>query len=329
MQEFGLYTLKQSYFNDFGKIDPSLNGLKLELRPFVCIKTKTSSGMTNWLIPLASINPNKPGFKDKNFRYKTYQALERDDEIRAIKVISDITKRSLDPQFKTIIEYYNIIPVKHKYCSKYIDNKNKKHIVINDASLCNQIKKNFKLVLKEKRKGKEIGFIAKKIEAGEVMYKNYGKKIKEIGQELYKNHYRLIKENAQRKAQAQSDKTEKEINHIVKKEIATGKMEDAKKIAAIMSFKELDQPLRCYLCLPSEKFITKNEKEEDCVKIKVVNIKKPSLKIEKQIVPIKYLKTKMIGDGLFVTHVADQLITDFKFQLKQVTSSTKKVIIKK
>ena len=329
MKEFGIYKLRQTYLDDFVKIDKSLSDLKIKERPFVCIKVKNNDSFVNWMIPLASINPKADNYNNKSSKYKSYQFLEKTEKIKAIHIVGDILGTSSDSNFKSVIEYYNALPVKSKYCSKYTKKSDDSHIVVNDMSLCKRIKKNFNMVLDKKKQKKEVGFIKIKIEKGEKQYRDYGKKSIEISKELYKKHFDLIKQNAQRKAQAQSNKTEKEINHIVKKEAADGKLGDAKKIAATMSFKELDQPLRCYLCLPSEKFITKNEKEEDCVKIKVANIKKPSLDSEKQIVPIKYLKTKMIGDGLFVTHVADQLVTDFKFQLKQVISSTKKVIIKK
>ena len=214
MKEFGLYTIKQSYIDKVSRIDPNIVDMKGTKRPFICIKDNEQK---NWLIPVASIDPGKEQeYKKKVSKYKNFLSLDKkqaiDDSnpmLRAIHIVGDITKLRKDENFRSVIEYYNIIPVKHKYCKKY-KNYNHNHIVLSDPKLCKMVKKVFRLNLSERQKGNFVGFIKHKIALGEKDYKDYPIRSIEIREVLYKEHTKRLRKDAERKEVARQRTEEKQ-----------------------------------------------------------------------------------------------------------------------
>lgn len=197
MKEFGLYVVKPNYISQFSSVDNSLQGLKGGARPFICVKI--SLDKQNWVIPIASLNPDAPDYKKKLAKYSDFYRLDKKQSqkdnrpyARAITFFSDLTGLQTNPKFQSVVEYYNALPIKHKYCKKYRD-KTGKHIVITDEQTKTIIKKVFKENIAAKLKGEEVGFIKAKIEEGRTDFANYPKKSLEIREELYKDHIALKK----------------------------------------------------------------------------------------------------------------------------------------
>lgn len=206
MKEFGLYKIKPSYLQRFGAIDASLSQIKGSFRPFICVKLSISG--ENWLVPIASINPADQDYVKKVNKYtdllridKMQAAKDKNCHARAIDIFKDLTGLQTDPNFRSIVEYYSALPVKHKYCLKYRD-KSGKHIVINDPITQIRIKRAVIENIKAKKQGKEVGFIKAKLEEGKTYFTNYQKKSLQIREELYKEHFALRKQEQERKARA-------------------------------------------------------------------------------------------------------------------------------
>lgn len=211
MKEFGLYTIKQKYIDEFSKIDDGLLSLKNN-RPFICIKVTEEK--RNWLVPVASIDPSKSDYQSKNNKYKDFVAadkkqagIDKNMYARAIHIVKDITGLHSDPNFLSVIEYFNVIPIKHKYCKKYRDDK-KQHIVVTDRKLKEAIKKATIVNIKAAKREKFIGFLKAKINEGFINFKNYPKKCMEIGKALYKDHIALLKAEKEEKERAERQKAE-------------------------------------------------------------------------------------------------------------------------
>ncbi len=206
MKEFGLYVLKPNYITQFSTIDNSLQGLKSGARPFVCIKVSASG--QNWLVPFASLNPAAPDYNKKMAKYSAFYKLDRAQAnkdnrpyARAIMIFKDLTGLQSDPNFQSVVQYYNALPVKHKYCKKYRD-KSGQHIVITDPRIRIAIKKTLCENISAKKKGEEVGFIKAKIAAGALDFANYSKKSIQIREELYKEHFALQRAEKKKKERA-------------------------------------------------------------------------------------------------------------------------------
>ena len=207
MKEFGLYVLKPNYIAQFSTVDASLQGLKGATRPFVCIKISLEK--QNWVIPIASLNPAAPDYNRKLAKYSDFYKLDKEQAkrdnrpyARAITIFKDLTGLQSDPNFQSVVEYYNALPVKHKYCKKYRD-KSGKHIVITDEQTRTIIKRVLKENMAARVNGEEVGFIKAKIEAGRTNFSNYPKKSLQIREELYKEHIALKQADKEKKVRAQ------------------------------------------------------------------------------------------------------------------------------
>lgn len=225
MKEFGFYTVNQSYINKMLLVDPSIAGLKGSIRPSICVKDNNGR---NWLIPIASLDPNDPNYPKKLSKYKDFLTIDKqqakDDNnelLRAINIFNDLTGLKTDSRFRSIVEYYNAIPVKHKYCKKYRD-RNHSHIVLADPKLRIRIKKSFRLNLGERIKGKQVGFIKYKINHNNTFFETYPKKCIEIQSELYKEHTERLKKNIERKTigrqRAEEKQEKKELRQTVRQQ---------------------------------------------------------------------------------------------------------------
>lgn len=225
MKEFGFYTVKKNYIDKFLAVEPNLGDLKSEYRPFLCIKI--SVAQQNWLIPIASINPAAPNYFNKVDKYRNFADLDKEQArkdgnqfARAINIFRDLTGLQDNPKFMSVVEYYNAIPVKHKYCKKYRD-RTRKHICIEDTKLREVIKKTLVVNIKAKLRGEEVGFIKAKIAEGQTNFVNYSKKSLEIREELYKEHFALLKAEQKRKQLSEQRIAEaarkKELKNSVKK----------------------------------------------------------------------------------------------------------------
>lgn len=228
MREFGLYTIKQRYIDEFSRVDEGLLSLKNN-RPFICIKVTAEK--RNWLIPVASINPANSDYVTKANKYRNFSELdkkqaEQDGNLyaRAIHIVKDLTGLQSDPNFLSVIEYYNAIPVKHKYCRKYRDSA-RNHIIITDAKLKQVIKKALIVNIKAKKRGQHIGFIKAKINEGKDNFRNYPKKSLEIGEALYEEHIALQRKEKEKNARSEQRSAElarkKELKNVAKEIAAT------------------------------------------------------------------------------------------------------------
>lgn len=211
MKEFGLYTIKQKYIDEFSKIDESLKFLKSN-RPFICIKV--TAERRNWLIPVASINPDSSDYITKANKYRTFAELDKQQakqdgntNARAIHIVRDLTELQKNPDFLSVIEYYNALPVKHKYCKKYRDDK-RNHIIISDPKLRKEIKKSLIVNIKAMKKGEQVGFIKAQINEGYINFKNYPKKSIAIGEALYKDHIALKKAEREKRERVEQQRAE-------------------------------------------------------------------------------------------------------------------------
>ena len=212
MKEFGLYTIKQSYIDKFSLVDPGIADLKGTKRPFVCVKDRNGR---NWLVPLASINPNDASYAAKMAKYRDFlrldkQQAEKDNNplMRAIHVVEDLTGLHAKGYY-SVIEYYNAIPVKHKYCKKYRDSR-RQQIIVSDKARQRTIKKVLKLNLAERSQGRYVGFIKNKISNGYSNFETYSKQCIEIRSELYKDHTKRLRQDAERKEVARQRAEEKQ-----------------------------------------------------------------------------------------------------------------------
>lgn len=247
MREFGLYTIKQRYIDEFSRVDEGLSSLKNN-RPFICIKVTAEK--RNWLIPVASIDPSKSDYVSKNNKYRNFSELDKrqarqDGNLyaRAIHIVRDLTGLQSDPNFLSVIEYYNAIPVKHKYCRKYRDSA-RNHIIITDANLKEAIKKALIVNIKAKKKGQHIGFIKAKINAGKEDFRNYPKKSIEIGEALYEEHIALQRAEKERIARSEQRNEElarkKELKNATKEITATAPMLTSSDNLIIANIKKCD-----------------------------------------------------------------------------------------
>lgn len=210
MKEFGLYVIKKNYIDRFSSIDESLKEMKGTIRPFVCIKVTVDK--LNWLIPIASLNPDAVDYQTKREKYlnlfkldRQQATIDKNQYARAITIFDDLTGLQQNPEFKSIVEYYNALPVKHKYCKKYRD-KSGKHIIITDEKTKKFIKKAATENIRAKRNGQEIGFIKAKIAAGRTNFLTYSKKSIEIFNELYKEHIALQAAEKERARRSEEQK---------------------------------------------------------------------------------------------------------------------------
>ena len=244
MKEFGLYTIKQSYIDKFSLVDPGIADLKGTKRPFVCVKDRNGR---NWLVPLASINPNDASYAAKMAKYRDFlrldkQQAEKDNNplMRAIHVVEDLTGLHAKGYY-SVIEYYNAIPVKHKYCKKYRDSR-RQQIIVSDRARQRTIKKVLKLNLAERNQGRYVGFIKNKISNGYSNFETYSKQCIEIRSELYKDHTKRLRQDAERKEvarqRAEEKQRKKELRQTVRQQTAISEaapMSREQQIAALIS----------------------------------------------------------------------------------------------
>lgn len=210
MKEFGLYVIKQNYIDKFSLVDESIKGLKGNVRPFLCVKVTVDK--LNWLLPIASLNPSSPDYKRKLSKYSDFLNLDREQAkkdnkpyARAITLFKDLTGLQANPDYRSIVEYYNAIPIKHKYCRKFRD-KNKKHIVIQDEKIRTIIKKSAIENISAMMKGEKVGFIKAKIDNGKTSFSTFSKKSIEIFNELYKEHIALQAAEKERARRSEEQK---------------------------------------------------------------------------------------------------------------------------
>lgn len=238
MKEFGLYTVKQSYIDKVSAVDSSIAGLKGTARPFICVKDRNGR---NWLIPVASLDPNAPNYSKKREKYEDFIYLDRKQAhedgnqlLRSIHIFRDVTGLHTDNEYKNVLEYYNIIPVKHKYCKKYRDYK-RNHIIL-DPQLQPTVKKTFRLNLAARRQGRYVGFVKYKINHGYKNFENYPKKCLEIREALYAAHNarlaNIVEKRQRSRERAEQDQHKKEIRAAVRQMTSVSREQQ---VAALIS----------------------------------------------------------------------------------------------
>lgn len=171
MKEFGVYSLKPTYLQEFIGVENQLAALKLSARPFVCVKLKEGDGqLKNWLIPLSSVNPDSPNYIDRLRKHNAFNALDKHHTVYAMDIFDDVLKNG-KRGFKDVAWYYNALPVKGEYCIPYKD-KTDKHIFV-DKTVGAKMRQRLKDYLQERKRSPYVGFIKSLIEQGKENFKNY------------------------------------------------------------------------------------------------------------------------------------------------------------
>jgi|GEM_PF-3074774 len=199
MKEFYIYTLKQSYIDKYGKIEPELFNSKGTVRPFICVK---DTGGHNWLIPVTSLDPNKPNYEHKSKIIAIQSKSEANLDVKVLARLPDILGKSKSG-FESVLTYYKTIPVKHKNIQPYFNTKGQHAKAQLDAKTLKVIKTNFNKYMANYFKGKPSGFLigycaGKNPEQVKKILSNYYYKSKEIRRELYNIHLARIKKKKEK-----------------------------------------------------------------------------------------------------------------------------------
>ena len=155
MKEFGIYTAKDKYIDDFQDIaNKSFDDkhLKIINRPSVCIKL----GGQNWLVPLSSIDPRKENYEKRYETQHKYNEHDKENPPFAMDIWDDLAKTGV-VGYESVVQYFNAIPIKHKYSKKYRQKKIG-HVVV-DKSIGNTIKRRLIRYLKVTAQNRLTGFI--------------------------------------------------------------------------------------------------------------------------------------------------------------------------
>jgi hypothetical protein len=198
MKEFGLYTVKQSYIDEFSHIYKNLSEYKGTLRPFICVKLNGH----NWLIPVTSLNPQANNYSARLKKYIDFYALEKDSPIKTFHFFRSITRLRTHPDYRDVVLFYGAIPVKHEHCNKYRD-RSDSHIVL-EKQHQSLVKGSLIKYLKASYKDNYIGFIGVRVREGRSNFATYPADWRALRAALYEKHNRIIKANEEKKRNAEA-----------------------------------------------------------------------------------------------------------------------------
>lgn len=212
MKEFGVYIVKREYLDKFKCVENKLSQLKIPNRPFICVKLGNSK--TNWLIPLSSINPESKEYLDRFRKQKHYNYLDNQNPPKAMDIYDNLLGKNIRG-FKDVVQYYNAIPIKHKYCEKFRNEKGA-HIVL-DKEIGTRIKKRSNHYISYVKNGKLTGFIKHFVSKGNNDYKLYPINFISLTKALYEDHYKKIYRDKLHKQSHQENREIKEHKKELKK----------------------------------------------------------------------------------------------------------------
>ena len=189
MKEFYIYSLKQSYIDEFSEIEPKLLESKGRTRPAICLKDSRGQ---NWLLPMTSLNPDNPNYFNKVQIINAQTAMEQNMDTKAIMRFDNLLGNSKNPDYEDVLTFYKAIPVKDKNVIPYqLRGKHKKTSLDDDA--LKAIKDNFISYMSRYYKGKWSGFLFEYAKRDRNAPDKYQVKAKAIKHELYKGYYAQLK----------------------------------------------------------------------------------------------------------------------------------------
>lgn len=195
MREFGVYRVSIEFVQKYQGVVNKLNELKIPRRPFVCVKLNDQ----NWLIPLSSINPQNSNYVNQFKKQRDYNYWDNQNPPKAMEIFDDILGTNIKG-YKSVAQYYNAIPIKHKYCKKFLKHDGT-HLVV-DKQIGNRLKGQLINYIKSTKDKQLTGFIKYFVEKGKQIYRMYPIDIHALRGELYKKQIALKKirrENSQGK----------------------------------------------------------------------------------------------------------------------------------
>ena len=193
MKEFGIYIVKKNFERKFSKISNKNfdeENLKLLKRPCVCVKL----GGRNWVVPLSSIDPTQDDYIERLGKQSYYEKLDDENPPKAMRIFNDLANTGISG-YKSVAQYYNALPMKHKYCRKYLDKTGNQPIL--SKKIGNEIRGHLINYLSTVKAGKLTGFIKHRVEVeGLAGYKNYPINCTDFMREMYKE---FLAQQAQKK----------------------------------------------------------------------------------------------------------------------------------
>ena len=214
MEEFGIYTARSNYVRRFQHVANKSfdsNTLKITKRPSVCIKANGQY----WLVPLSKIDPRDNDTAHAETQ-KTYNKHDKNNPPYAMDITDDLTNTGIK-DYKSIVQYYNVIPVNDCYCRKYMDHEGK-HAFVPDA-FRGKIKGNLINYLQEVKEGRNTGFIKFYVEVrGKTKYHSINSY--QLLDELNKNQVNNATKPASNLYQDLSNVTQSDLSGYVGKESA-------------------------------------------------------------------------------------------------------------
>ena len=212
MKEYGVYAVKREYRDKFLATANKLAEMKIPYRPFVCVKL----GGKNWLIPLSSINPESADYRQRFHKQVDYNIVDNQNPPKAMEIFSDVLNTKIRG-FKNVAQYYNAIPVKHEYCSKY-RNKQGEHIVV-DERVGKKMKGQLINYIKALKENKLTGFIGKYVSEGRNTYRSYPMPSLELNKALYSRYIQVLRERKQKAAAKKERQSEREHKEELKRNV--------------------------------------------------------------------------------------------------------------
>lgn len=210
--------------------------MKASARPFVCVKLYGQ----NWLIPLSSINPRDRKYQEKLHKQKQFDYADNLNKPKTMDFCGDVLQTEIKG-FQSVAQYYNAIPIKHKYVRKYRD-KSQDHLIV-DESVGKKLRSHLAKYLRTVKEHKLTGFIGKYASEGNKLIASYPIDCIGLHRALYQNYLKQRKIQRQKRDQAQQRAEEKqrkkELRQIVRQQTAARTtappMSREQQIAALIS----------------------------------------------------------------------------------------------
>ncbi|MCL2370782.1 MAG: hypothetical protein FWC80_06105 [Firmicutes bacterium] len=126
-----------------------------DVRPFICVKDPKGR---NWLIPVTSLDPDKPNFENKSKIIAKQTKSEANLSVKVLARLSDILGRKKG-SYESILTFNKAVPVKGKDVQPYFDIQCQHAKARLDEKTCRAIKKNLYGYLANYYKDKPSGFL--------------------------------------------------------------------------------------------------------------------------------------------------------------------------
>lgn len=211
MKEFGMYRLKQSYFDEFIDIDPNLADVGTG-RPMICIK----SGNQSWLLPLTSLDPDKFNYTKKCARIVAQLKQEVQEPIKAMATLPDFLHNPSNQRYQNIVYFSMALPVKKKYAIKWCSDGQQIFLPAKNRSYIRQAALKY---VKEVWNGRYAGFMKAQAEKG-FDVSPFQRRIRELKKAVYSKHFEQLKRQKLRKEKAAAIAAERAEKQAIKDRIA-------------------------------------------------------------------------------------------------------------